>query len=235
MGAAVLPHLKLMVTICEHGLIDEQQKVRTITALALAALAEAAFPYGIEAFDSVLRPLWKGIRQHRGKGLAAFLKSIGFIIPLMDDNYANYYTKEVMFILIREFQSPDEEMKKIVLKVIKQCVATDGVEATYIKETILPEFFKHFWVRRMALDRRNYKQVVETTVEITNKVGCSEVIKRIVDDLKDESEPYRKMVMETIELIIQNLGATNINEKLEEQLIDGILYAFQEQASDASC
>ncbi|CAE7315162.1 Sf3b1, partial [Symbiodinium microadriaticum] len=232
MGAAVLPHLKSMVTICEHGLVDEQQKVRTITALALAGLAEAAFPYGIEAFDSVLRPLWKGIRQHRGKGLAAFLKAIGFIIPLMDTNYANYYTKEVMLILIREFQSPDEEMKKIVLKVVKQCVGTDGVEASYVREAILPEFFRHFWVRRMALDRRNYRQVVETTVEIANKVGCSEVVSRIVDDLKDESEPYRKMVMETVELIIQNLGAADIDERLEEQLIDGILYAFQEQASD---
>jgi hypothetical protein len=95
MGCAVLPHLKHLVEIVEHGLIDEQQKVRTITALSLAALAEAAHPYGIESFDSVLRPLWKGIRQHRGKGLAAFLKAIGFIIPLMDASYANYYTREV--------------------------------------------------------------------------------------------------------------------------------------------
>lgn len=97
--------------------MDEQQKVRTITALAIAALAEAATPYGIESFDSVLKPLWKGIRTHRGKGLAAFLKAIGYLIPLMDAEYANYYTREVMLILIREFQSPDEEMKKIVLKV----------------------------------------------------------------------------------------------------------------------
>lgn len=36
----------------------------------------------------------------------------------MDAEYANYYTREVMLILIREFQSPDEEMKKIVLKVL---------------------------------------------------------------------------------------------------------------------
>lgn len=98
-------------------MVDEQQKVRTITALASAALAEAATPYGIESFDSVLKPLWKGIRTHRGKGLAAFLKAIGYLIPLMDAEYANYYTREVMLILIREFQSPDEEMKKIVLKV----------------------------------------------------------------------------------------------------------------------
>lgn len=232
MGAAVLPHLKMMVVISEHGLVDEQQKVRTITALALSALAEAAFPYGIEAFDSVLRPLWKGIRQHRGKGLAAFLKAIGYIIPLMDSNYANYYTKEVMTILIREFQSPDEEMKKIVLKVVKQCVSTDGVEPQYVKESIIPEFFRHFWVRRMALDRRNYKQVVETTVEIATKVGAAEVLGKVIDDLKDESEPYRKMVMETIEAVVQNLGAGDINTRLEELLIDGILYAFQEQAAD---
>jgi splicing factor 3B subunit 1 len=49
--------------------------------------------------------------------LAAFLKAIGCIIPLMDAMYASYYTREVMIVLVREFQTPDEEMKKIVLKV----------------------------------------------------------------------------------------------------------------------
>jgi len=232
MGCAILPHLKSLVEIIEHGLVDEQQKVRTITALAIAALAEAATPYGIESFDSVLKPLWKGIRSHRGKGLAAFLKAIGYLIPLMDAEYASYYTKEVMLILIREFQSPDEEMKKIVLKVVKQCCATDGVEPQYIKDEILPHFFKHFWNHRMALDKRNYRQLVDTTVEIANKVGASEIINRVVDDLKDENETYRKMVVETIEKIMGNLGAADIDSRLEEQLIDGILYAFQEQTTE---
>jgi splicing factor 3B subunit 1 len=231
MGCAVLPHLTHLVEIIAHGLEDEQ-KVRTITALALAALAESAFPYGIESFDSVLRPLGRGIRKHHGKGLAAFLKAIGFIIPLMDAHYANYFTREIMPILIREFQSPDEEMKKIVVKVVKQCVSTEGVEAAYVKEHVLPPFFRHFWVRRMALDRRNYRQLVETTVELANNVGASEIIMRVVDDLKDESEPYRRMVMEAIHKVITNLGASDIGPDLEEKLIDGILYAFQEQTSD---
>ncbi|RVX04900.1 Splicing factor 3B subunit 1 [Vitis vinifera] len=226
---ALLPFLK---AVCQTWLNDENQKVRTITALSLAALAEAAAPYGIESFDSVLKPLWKGIRSHRGKVLAAFLKAIGFIIPLMDAIYASYYTKEVVFILIREFQSPDEEMKKIVLKVVKQCVSTEGVEADYIRNDILPEFFRNFWVRRMALDRRNYRQLVDTTVEIANKVGVADIVGRIVEDLKDESEPYRRMVMETIEKVVANLGASDIDARLEELLIDGILYAFQEQTSD---
>ena len=125
-------------------------------------------------------------------------------------------------------------MKRIVLKVVQQCVATAGVEPEYIRTDILPEFFRNFWIRRMALDRRNYNQVIETTEELANKVGCSDVIGRIVDDLKDDSEPYRRMVMETVNKVLQNLGASDIDERLEERLIDGILYAFQEQAVDAS-
>ncbi|OBZ73801.1 U2 snRNP component prp10 [Grifola frondosa] len=176
MGCAVLPHLRNLVDCIAHGLQDEQTKVRTMTALGLAALAEAAAPYGIESFDNVLKPLWVGIRLHRGKSLAAFLKAIGFILPLMDPEYVSYYIKEVTIILIREFQTSDEEMKKIVLKVVQQCAATEGVTPQYIKQDILPDFFKAFWVRRMALDRRNYRQVVETTVELAQKAGVAEIV-----------------------------------------------------------
>jgi uncharacterized membrane protein YgcG len=151
----------------------------------------------------------------------------------MEENHANHYTREVMPILIREFQSPDEEMKKIVLKVIQQCCGTSGVSAEYVKESVLPEFFKAFWIRRMALDRRNYKQVVETTEELANKCGAVEIISRIVDDLKDDSELYRRMVMEAITKIVDNLGLGEVDQRLEERLIDGVLYAFQEQSVDA--
>ena len=44
MGCAILPHLRSLVEIIEHGLVDDQQKVRTITALGLAALAGAGPP-----------------------------------------------------------------------------------------------------------------------------------------------------------------------------------------------
>ena len=69
-------------------------------------------------------------------------------------------------------------------------------------------------------------------MEIANKVGASEIIGRVVDDLKDEAEQYRKMVMESIEKIMSNLGSTEVDSRLEEQLIDGILYAFQEQTTE---
>ena len=38
------------------------------------------------------------------------------------------------------------------------------------------------------------------------QVGCAEIVGRIVEDLKDESEPYRRMVMETVDKVLLVLG-----------------------------
>ena len=38
---------------------------------------------------------------------------------------------------------------------------------------------------------------------------------------KDENEQYRKMVMETVQLIMQEMGSSEVDSRLEEQLIDG--------------
>jgi len=195
-------------------------------------LAEASTPYGYDAFENVINSLFDGIRLYRGKGLAAFLKAIGFIIPLMDSDLASTYTKMVIPALRREFATPDEEMKKIILKVVKQCVSTEGVDANFIRNELLPDFFKHFWSRRMALDRKNYKQLVDTTLEIAIKVGGCEIITRVVEYLKDENEPYRKMVLEIIEKIVATLGVADISSKLEELIMDGLLFSFLEQTSD---
>lgn len=44
--------------------------------------------------------------------------------------------------------------------------------------------------------------MIETTVEIAGKIGGAEIIKKIVDELKDDNESYRKIVMETLEKIV---------------------------------
>ena len=76
-------------------------------------------------------------------------------------------------------------MRKIVLRVLKQIVACRGVEAPYIREKILPDYFRCFWIRRMAIERRNYKQLIETTVELGRKVGVIEIVEKIYKGLKD--------------------------------------------------
>jgi splicing factor 3B subunit 1 len=225
-GVSVLPQLRPLVETVGGLLEDEHIGVRSMAALALAALAAAAAPYGIECFDSVLRPLWFGIRKYRSKVLAAFLKAIGYIIPLMEPEFASYYTKEVMTVLLREFASPDPDMKKVVLKVVKQCIGTAGVTPEYVRAEIVPEFFKHFWERRMALDRRNYRQLVETTVEIARSVGAAPVTEALVVGLKDESEPYRRMVAEAFDRMFSQtshlrLRTENLSEDAEAAVAAG--------------
>lgn len=73
-----------------------------------------------------------------------------------------------------------------------------------------------------------------TCCGVVVQVGVSDIVGRIVEDLKDESEPYRRMVMETVEKVMSNLGAADLDARLEELLIDGILYAFQEQVRPRS-
>jgi splicing factor 3B subunit 1 len=46
---------------------------------------------------------------------------------------------------------------------------------------------------------------------------------------EDLTEPYRKMVIETIKKVVNQLGTTYIDTRLEKVLTDDILYAFQEQ------
>ena len=96
----------------------------------------------------------------------------------------------------------------------------------YVREEIIPEFFNNFWVRRNALDKKNYKQLIDTTAEIALKVGGAEIIKMLEPELKDENEQYRKILMETVEKIVSNQGVADINAKLEEKLMDGILFCF---------
>jgi len=37
----------------------------------------------------------------------------------------------------------------------------------------------------MAIEKRNYKQLIETTLELAVKVGGAEVVEKIVGSLKD--------------------------------------------------
>jgi len=61
-------------------------------------------------------------------------------------------------------------------------------------------------------------------VELANKVGSAEIISRVVEDLKDDNEQYRKMVMEAIEkvtriLCITKLLISTLFGKLSDNLI----------------
>lgn len=61
-------------------------------------------------------------------------------------------------------------------------------------------------------------EALSLSLSSLSQVGGSEIVTRLVDGLKDESEPYRKMVMETIEKVVTNMGTADIDQRLEEQV-----------------
>ncbi|EDO16036.1 hypothetical protein Kpol_1067p8 [Vanderwaltozyma polyspora DSM 70294] len=231
-GIGILPHLDGLVNCISDGLNDEHIQIRTSTANALSSLAQNSYPYGIDSFSEVIEPLWKGIRSHRGRVLASFLKCMGSLIPLMNNDYAGYYTQEVMRVVQREFSSPDEDMKKTVLVVLQNCCKTEVLTPKYLRDTVAPEFFKHFWLRRTALDKQLNKAVTYTTVVLGEKIGCSFIIENLMGPLNDEAEPFRTMAVHAINRVVKQLGTDELNERQETKLIDGLLIAFQEQKNN---
>lgn len=234
MGCGILPHLEGLIGCIGSNLSDDEPKIRTMTAYALAALADASAPYGIEFFEPVLEQLWAGVKRQRGRGLAAFLKCVGCLIPLMNPEYSNFYTREAMTIVIREFSSPDEDMRRTVLTVISKCSATEGVTPKYVREEIWPSFARHFWTRKVAIDRRINLSVMDTTIALSKCVGPVEILKQLSVFLRDESEQFRRMTVETIDKMIKanDSKLTSLDVRGEALLIDGLLTAFQEQTKE---
>ena len=232
MGCGVLPHLRSLVRCVSAGLKDEQARVRVISALAIAALSEASAPFGIEAFEEILLSLWDGLNQHRGKALAAFLKAIGNLIPLMDEKNAADFTKQVMRVVLPEFQNPEEEMKRIIMKVVKQCIEVKGIEYKFVRETLFEKFWSHFWTRRMTLDRKNFYLLLDTTVAFAEKLGGGLILQKIDQQLKDDHEAFRRVSMMCIERVVKACGVSDLDRSLESQLVDSVLYAFHQTLND---
>lgn len=233
LGVGILPHLTTLVSIISKGLTDEILRIRSLTAVTLSHLAEVSKPYGIESFQDVLETLWGGVKKYSGKSLASFLRAVGSIIPLMEDENADNYTREVIQILIREFQTTDDDMRRTVLQVIKNCSQTNGISSTFLKTEVLPDFFKYFWTRRLAIDKRTSKLVIDTTTNLSKKTGASVILTYISNILKDENEAFRNMASDAISECIKELGTTDIDNRLELNLIDGFLFAFHEQSQNS--
>ncbi|RLV96229.1 U2 snRNP component prp10 [Spathaspora sp. JA1] len=235
-GSTILPYLTQLIEMLKPTITDESLQVRTMTALTLSQLAQNVSPYGIESFESILEPIWFGIRKHRGKALASFLNCIGNVIPLMYANsnyeeFSNYYTRELVHVLAREFNSPDEDMKKTILRILVKLPLSRKLNENYNREIIKP-FISAFWNRRTASDTiQTTRLVVEATTHLANKFDFLALLDQIVIFTKDDNEQLRKLAIETINKMISNFPSEliGLDSQSELQLIDGIVYAFQEQ------
>ncbi|KAL5102083.1 hypothetical protein RYX36_006410, partial [Vicia faba] len=114
----------------------------------------------------------------------------GLIKPSEKKGYVLLMGKMTNSDLIRIINS--DEVCKFVVRPVKKDVKQATLKKNPLKNlnVMLRLNLYAKTAKRMALDRRNYKQLVETAIEIANKVCVADIVGRIVEDLKDESESY---------------------------------------------
>lgn len=233
MGSAVLPYLNQLVRCIITNLEYEVPNIRIAAASAVSSLADASFPYGFESFEVLLKPLWKGLKIHKGKALAQFIRALGNLVPLMNAENASYYSFELLKIMRRECASVDDDMKRAILTIFEKICKPDLVEKRLIVESnIIEPFFKNFWARRIAIDKKFKNLCINACYALSLTIGSEEVILSILPSLKDESEPFRRMALEVSDRVLESLGSFDLDDKTITRLLNGLLYCFQHQTLD---
>ncbi|VEU20740.1 DEKNAAC101560 [Brettanomyces naardenensis] len=229
-GSGILPYLNGLVSCVLRNIDDDNLSVRTMAATTISSLAEASRPYGFESLEPAIEPLLHGLKQHRGRSLAAFLKALGSLIPLMDEEYSNFYAREVFKVISRELSSPDEHMKSTILRIIEICCSMEIIDKGLILERdFLNDFFDNFWTRRAAMDRRLSRMCVDACYSLSLKAGTRDLVERVLLSLKDDSESFRRMAIECTSRILVAQGSFDISDRSVSRLLDGLLYSLQHQ------
>lgn len=233
MGCGVLPYLKEFCQCAVEALRDEEHgKVRTIGALALSALAEASFPFGKDMFKSTMDDFWPIIRKERGKTFAACLKAFGNVVPLLEVEYCNFYTEKLSSKIISEFDSPDDDLRRVIMQVLRQLSRCRAMDDEFWMRSVCPRFFDQFWSARVAGDRRSYRLLVETTTSLLDVVKLNTLLEHLSKSLKDTSEDVRQAACEVVFKILSKKEYIAFDsDDLCDRIADSLSFAFQEQTS----
>lgn len=233
-GAPVLPHLAPLVEVLRPALGDELVQVRTATAATMAQLAESVRPYGVAAFEPVLPEVWAALKHHRGRALAAFLRCMGAVVPLMAHDrayaeHASYYTRELVRVVAREFGSADDEMRRAVLRVVQALPLSRVVLPQYRAQLVAP-FFRHMCTRRAALELPQMARLVaDTAVHLARALDAPAVVEQMVPLARDANDNLRRMAADALGKILARESMVELDPRLDAGLLDAVLHAFQEQ------
>jgi splicing factor 3B subunit 1 len=218
----VLPQIAEML----YGLIRDERRVKSDAAGALAQVAEAVAPYGIEHLDKLIPIVIEECRHSLDRTGRSFLKAFGAIVPLMSPAYAERYTMDLMQAIIDKFRTPADDQRTIMLYVIKQCIGADGIKPDFISRVLLEPFFVGFWSVRNCTSSKSYHLLVSTTVEMAKKVGSREILQYLINDMKDDNEAFQRMVVDAVRRVVDVVSTADLPENMERRLMDGAITAF---------
>ncbi|CCH60465.1 hypothetical protein TBLA_0C06730 [Henningerozyma blattae CBS 6284] len=228
-STSLLPNLNAIIECFYKNLQDSHIQNRILSANTLSILAKNCYPYGIESFNPVLELIWKGIRNYRGKLLSSFLRCLANIIPLMDSSYSSFYSKQLILIIKRELNTPDDDMKMTILLLLQNLIPISNITQDILLDDILPQFFEFFWIRRISLDKTLVNLVIYSTVKLATKIDPQIILENLLLPMRDDSESLRIMSIRAMNKVLRLDLNSSLNERLRTRMIDTLLIAFQDQ------
>lgn len=228
-SAGVRRYLTGLVKVIQPCLNDDQIRVSTEAATALAQLAETAAPFGIEAFADCISTVREQCNRQRGKALTAVLRAMGSLVALMSTRDAVSHVSSLVEILNRNANTPEDDLRRTILKVIQQCATCEGVTPDFVKTNFVKMLFDGFWNPSGALDRRSLKQLIDATVDMSRKIGCSVILQQLVERVRtpEAAEIYQRACLEAMQRSIDAVGTNDVFADQVKRLVDVVFEAFQ--------
>uniref|UniRef100_A0A7S1W9J5 Splicing factor 3B subunit 1 domain-containing protein n=1 Tax=Neobodo designis TaxID=312471 RepID=A0A7S1W9J5_NEODS len=228
MGSAVRKDVRLLIGAVAPCLEDQQVRVKIHAATTIAALAEACHPHGIEEFIPVLGPIRKECRNNRGKVLSACLRAMGSLIALMPPVDAMDYAQNTLDTISRAFSTVDEDLRKVVIRVVQQLARHSGITREFLLGSISGPFFAAFWTVRLAIDRRTMRLLLETTVDIAKRIGAATPLQVLSDYLRDrELDSGQRPALQAVNRIVERVGTVELTAEMAAKLFESALDCLQ--------
>mmetsp|Transcript_3784 Transcript_3784/g.5166 ORF Transcript_3784/g.5166 Transcript_3784/m.5166 type:complete len:554 (+) Transcript_3784:61-1722(+) len=236
MRLGVLPYLNKFIDIIKHGLLDDNIRVKTLTALTISTLAQVTHPYGVRCFKPLVEVLWKSIILAQGKVLAACLKALISIFKVLDSQSSFYYSSEIIKILKREILNPNIEIKKIILRIIMSFCDNSNINLKSFKDDVYSRFFLSFINTRILSDRNLASLIKKTTLNLTKKISSTIIIQDLLNFYKTQNKKIKSFAIEVMsEILTKNENIVNLSSKLVNEILKHSLFLFTNNFSDDNC
>lgn len=233
-GNGILPHLGHIVGFLHENL--QYNLLLCVQAIGLAA--KVCSPYGFQQLEQLLEPLTKYIipSNNNSNGpplriVAACMRTIGEIVPAMDDQFKSYYCSQLVKCCMKYINSSthDENMRRAILITI--IVITENYRIDPKNKSLVELFGQVYWLRRLAMDRQLRPLVVRAYIGLS-KYDLGRVIERVVLSMKDESEPFRLMSLDVLKPVLETNGSFDLQAREIERILDGIVFIIQQSTLD---
>jgi splicing factor 3B subunit 1 len=232
-GNGVLPFLREMLSLLALAMSDDSEDVVASAIRCVATLADAAAPFGGDAFGDIVAVVWDGVGRRSTHQLC--LKAIVFIVRTMERAVAATHFRRLLDVVIGQgFGSLKVGQVRLRLSVFQHVLDTDvlnPVSDARLIGRIRDIFFHSVWNQRMAQEAKLRGRMIGVCVGISRKSSAAKVVKLLFSDFKVRNSDFRELAIICFSKICED-GTNELSDHRLVRVMDNLLYALDDVSVD---